>query len=134
LDLQEANGVAVMTSGTYRNFFEAGGQSYSHILDPRTGRPVTHALLSATVLGENPTLADAWSTALLCVGETEGARIAEAEGLKALLIHREGDQLKEYMSSRFLVTPKPAAPAAQVAPPPQPDPAPATAPVPAPAP
>ena len=120
LDLQEANGIAVMTSGTYRNFFEAGGQSYSHILDPRTGRPVTHALLSATVLDESPTLADAWSTALLCVGEVEGARIAEAEGLKALLIHREGDQLKEHMSSSFLAVP---APAAQAAPTPQPDPA-----------
>jgi thiamine biosynthesis lipoprotein len=130
LDLQEANGVAVMTSGTYRNFFEAGGQSYSHILDPRTGRPVTHALLSATVLDENPTLADAWSTALLCVGETEGARIAEGEGLKALLIYREGDQLKEHMSNRFLVAPTPAAPAAQVAPSPQADPAPPAAPAP----
>ena len=89
---------------------------------------MTHALLSATVLDENPTLADAWSTALLCVGETEGARIAEAEGLKALLIYREGDQLKEHMSNRFLASPTPAAPATQVAPPPQPDPAPTAAP------
>jgi len=62
---------------------------------------------------------------LLCVGEVEGARIAEAEGLKALLIHREGDQLKEHMSSSFLAVP---APAAQAAPTPQPDPAAPTAP------
>lgn len=99
LDLEEAAGIAVMTSGTYRNFFESGGKSYSHIIDPRTGRPVTHRLLSATILHEDPTLADAWSTALLCVGETEGARIAEAEGLKAIFIYRDGDQLKESMSS-----------------------------------
>jgi FAD:protein FMN transferase len=101
LDLHEAAGIAVMTSGTYRNFFESGGKSYSHIIDPRTGMPVTHTLLSATVLDENPTFADAWSTALLCVGETDGARIAETEQLKALLIYREGDQLKEHLSSAF---------------------------------
>jgi thiamine biosynthesis lipoprotein len=101
LDLHEAAGVAVMTSGTYRNFFESGGKSYSHILDPRTGQPVTHNLLSTTVLHEDPTLADAWSTALLCVGEVEGARLAEEESLKALFIYREGDQLKEWTSSEF---------------------------------
>ena len=49
----------------------------------------------------DPTLADAWSTALLCVGETEGLRIAEAEGLRALFIHQEGEQLKEALSPAF---------------------------------
>ncbi len=101
LEIHQENGAAVMTSGTYRNFFESGGKSYSHIIDPKTGRPVTHNLLSVTVLHADPTLADAWSTALLCVGESEGARIAEAEGLKALFIYRDGQELKERMSSRF---------------------------------
>lgn len=101
LDLHEEQGTAVMTSGTYRNFFESGGKSYSHILNPKTGRPVTHRLLSTTVLHPDPTWADAWSTALLCVGEEESARIAEAEHLKALFIYGDGDQLKERMSSAF---------------------------------
>lgn len=101
LELHEVAGMAVMTSGTYRNFFESGGKHYSHILDPRTGQPVTHNLLSTTVLHEDPTLADAWSTALLCVGEVEGARLAEEESLKALFIYREGDQLQERMSRAF---------------------------------
>lgn len=104
LDLHEEQGTAVMTSGTYRNFFESGGKTYSHILSPKTGRPVTHNLLSTTVLHPDPTWADAWSTALLCVGETEGARLAEAEHLKALFIYRDGDQLKERMSSAFTGT------------------------------
>lgn len=104
LDLHEEQGTAVMTSGTYRNFFESGGTTYSHILNPKTGRPVTHNLLSTTVLHPDPTWADAWSTALLCVGETEGARLAEAEHLKALFIYRDGDQLKERMSSAFTGT------------------------------
>lgn len=107
LDIHQENGAAVMTSGTYRNFFESGGQSYSHIIDPKTGRPVAHRLLSVTVLHDDPTLADAWSTALLCVGEVEGARIAEAEGLKALFIYRDGEELKERMSSRFMSAPAP---------------------------
>jgi thiamine biosynthesis lipoprotein len=102
LDLHEKQGTAVMTSGTYRNFFESGGKTYSHILNPKTGRPVSHNLLSTTVLHPDPTWADAWSTALLCVGETEGTRIAEAEHLKALFIYRDGGQLKEQMSSAFL--------------------------------
>jgi thiamine biosynthesis lipoprotein len=101
LELHQEAGIAVMTSGTYRNYFEANGKTYSHIIDPRTGMPVTHQLLSTTVLHEDPTLADAWSTALLCVGETEGLRIAEAEGLRALFIHQEGDQLKETLSPAF---------------------------------
>lgn len=99
LDLQEEKGIAVMTAGTYRNFFEDRGRTYSHILDPRTGRPVTHGLLSVTILDADPTLADAWDTALLCAGETEGIRIAEAEHLKALFIYREGTELREWMSS-----------------------------------
>ena len=108
LELHEVAGMAVMTSGTYRNFFESGGKSYSHILDPRTGQPVTHNLLSTTVLHEDPTLADAWSTALLCVGEVEGARIAEQESLKALFIYREGNELKERMSPTFMTETTPA--------------------------
>lgn len=101
LELNQESGVAVMTSGTYRNYFEADGKTYSHIIDPRTGMPVTHNLVSTTVLHDDPTLADAWSTALLCVGETEGLRLAEAEGLRALFIHLDGDKLQQRLSSRF---------------------------------
>ena len=93
--------MAIMTAGTYRHFFEAGGKTYSHILDPRTGRPVTHSLRSVTVLHEDPTWADVWDTALLCVGESDAQRIIEKEGLMALLIWGVGDQdeFQEYFSS-----------------------------------
>lgn len=100
-EIHEQNGVAVMASGTYRNFFESGGQVYSHIIDPKTGRPVSHHLLATTVLHDNPTLADAWSTALLCLGEVEGKAIAEKENIRALFIYHEGNELKEVMSSAF---------------------------------
>jgi thiamine biosynthesis lipoprotein len=102
LDIHQEAGTAIMTAGTYRHFFEDQGQMYSHILNPHTGRPVTHALLSVTILHEDPTLADVWDTALLCVGETEAARIAEAEHLRVLLISKDKNQLREHMSSGFL--------------------------------
>lgn len=103
LEVQEQSGVAIMTSGTYRNFFQEGGKQYSHILDPKTGRPVTHRLLSVTVWHRDPTWADAWSTALLCLGETGGYRIAEQEGLKALFISQENGEPKEYHTPAFSV-------------------------------
>ena len=102
IDIHQKNGSAVMTAGTYRNFFEENGKVYSHIINPQTGRPVTHALLSVTVLHDDPVWADAWDTALLCVGEKEAIELAEREKLKALLIYRENGEFKEYMSPAFL--------------------------------
>lgn len=101
LDVHEERGTAIMTAGTYRNFFEEAGKSYSHIFNPKTGRPVTHNLLSVTLLDQSPTMADAWDTALLCLGETEGSKLAESENLKALFIYKNGDQLQEQMTSAF---------------------------------
>ena len=71
-------------------------------MDPRSGRPVTHNLLSVTILHEDPTLADLWDTALLCVGEDEALKIAKEENLKVLLISDHAHQLVETMSPAFL--------------------------------
>jgi thiamine biosynthesis lipoprotein len=101
IDIKEAKGAAVMTAGTYRNFFEENGHSYSHILNPKTGRPVTHRLRSVTVVHDDPTWADAWDTALLCAGETQAMQIAEAENLKVLLIYEKDKKLQEYASTAF---------------------------------
>ena len=98
---REQSGVAVMKAGTYRNFFEVNGQAYSHILNPKTGRPVTHHLRSVTVIHDDPIWADAWGTALNCVGEQEAARIAEAEQLKVLLIYDGDSKLTEHVSKAF---------------------------------
>jgi thiamine biosynthesis lipoprotein len=102
LDIHQINGSAIMTAGTYRNFFAEQGQTYSHIINPKTGSPVTHHLLSVTVLHDDPTWADAWDTALLCVGEIEAAKIAEAEQLKVLLIYQENNSLQEHLSKAFI--------------------------------
>ena len=87
--------MAVMTSGTYRHYYELNGQRYSHIMDARSGKPVTHDLVAVTVLHEDPTVADAWSTALLCLGQEEGMLLANAEKINALFIRQQGSELLE---------------------------------------
>ncbi len=87
--------MSVMTSGTYRHYYEQNGQRYSHILDARTGKPVTHDLVAVTVLHENPTIADAWSTTLLCLGQADGMKLANAEKLNAIFIRQRGSELME---------------------------------------
>jgi thiamine biosynthesis lipoprotein len=105
ISIHQLNGEAVMTSGTYRNFFEEQGKVYSHIINPKTGKPVDHNLLSVTVLHDDPTWADAWDTALLCQGEEAGYQTAEANKLRALFIYHEGKALKERLSSELAKQP-----------------------------
>ena len=90
--------IAVMTSGTYRHYFDDQGKRYSHILDARTGRPVAHDLVSVTVIHEDPVIADAWSTALLCLGQKAGMKAANAEKIPALFIQQQDNELIESRS------------------------------------
>lgn len=80
---------ALATSGDYRNFFEEGGQRYSHAIDPRTGRPVYHRLASVTVIGTDAIQADGLATALMVMGDEKGPELAAAEGIAAYFIIRE---------------------------------------------
>jgi thiamine biosynthesis lipoprotein len=75
---------AVVTSGSYRHYLDAGGRRLGHIIDPRSGEPVDHALLSVTVVGSDAATAAAWGTALLCLGPVAGVAAADREGLAAL--------------------------------------------------
>lgn len=59
---------AMATSGNYRNFYERNGKKYAHTIDPRTGRPVQHSLLSATVMAPDCATADAYATAFMVMG------------------------------------------------------------------
>ncbi|MEM1300180.1 MAG: FAD:protein FMN transferase [Pseudomonadota bacterium] len=82
--------LGLASSGDYRNFFQQDGQRFSHIVDPRTGRPVTHKTASATVLAENAMLADAWATAFHTMGREEGMAVGEDLGLAVLFTERVG--------------------------------------------
>lgn len=59
---------AMATSGNYRNFYYKDGKKYAHTIDPKTGRPVQHSLLSATVLADRCAIADAYATAFMVMG------------------------------------------------------------------
>ncbi|WP_372572379.1 FAD:protein FMN transferase [Ruegeria jejuensis] len=76
------------TSGDYRNFFETDGVRYSHIIDPTTGRPITHRTTSVTVVADDAMMADAWATAMLVLGAEEGLKIAEERKLAVFFISR----------------------------------------------
>ena len=85
--------VGIATSGNYRNFFEVDGKRFSHLIDPRTGYPIEHDLVSATVIHPSTMVADAWATALMVVGTTEALRLANLYDLSVYLISRNGEQL-----------------------------------------
>lgn len=100
LDLQEA---AMATSGDYRNFFEVQGRVYSHVLDPRTGYPVTNGLVSVSVRAGTCTLADGLATALMVMGHEQGLalleRLEQVEGL--FVIQSPDGQLQNYATPGF---------------------------------
>lgn len=88
--------VAVATSGDYRNFFEREGKRYSHSIDPRTGYPVEHDLVSVTVVHDSAMLADGWATALTVLGADQALAVAQEQDLAVYFIERKEDN---YLSS-----------------------------------
>ncbi|MEM7491793.1 MAG: FAD:protein FMN transferase [Pseudomonadota bacterium] len=88
----EFTDLGMATSGDYRNYFEEAGVRFSHIIDPQTGRPITHETASVTVLAEDAMTADAWATALLALGADRGLDVANTEKLAVLFIVRSGDK------------------------------------------
>lgn len=79
------------TSGTYRNYFEENGQRYSHTIDPITGAPIQHSLVSVSVLAKECMVADAWATALMVLGRQRGQAIAEQHGIAAYFVEKEAE-------------------------------------------
>ena len=98
LNLRDA---AVATSGDYRNFFEVDGRRYSHLLDPRTGYPVAHELVSVTVVHRDCMTADALATALIVLGPEQARALADREGLAAQFVSRAADGLEVDYTASF---------------------------------
>lgn len=82
---------AMATSGDYRSFFEYQGKRYSHTIDPRTMRPITHNLASVTVLADDCMTADATATTLSVMGADEGVAFAKQHQLDTLFMTRDAD-------------------------------------------
>jgi thiamine biosynthesis lipoprotein len=94
--------IALATSGDYRNFFESDGVRFSHTIDPRSGKPITHKLASITILSDTTMKADALATALMVLGPDDGYLIAEQEEIAALFIIKTDDGFVEKASSEFI--------------------------------
>ena len=69
--------IAMATSGNYRNFYYKGGRKYAHTIDPKTGYPVQHSLLSATVLARSCATADAYATSFMVLGVERAKEVLE---------------------------------------------------------
>jgi thiamine biosynthesis lipoprotein len=80
---------SIATAGDYRRYFEVDGRHYSHIIDPRTGFPVTHATVSATALGASCMQADALATVFMVMAPDTALQLANELAVPALLISRE---------------------------------------------
>ncbi len=93
--------IAMATSGDYRNFFESNGVRYSHTIDPRTGKPVTHRLASVTILHPSSMTADALATAMMVLGETEGFELAQKQNIAALFIVKTAEGFEEKSTFAF---------------------------------
>ena len=92
---------AVATSGDYRNFFEYDGNRYSHTIDPRSGRPVTHEGASVTVVSDSAADADALATALLVLGPDDGLKFAANQGIAANFLVRTDSGIEQQRTAGF---------------------------------
>lgn len=97
----QTSDIAIATSGNYHNFYYKNGRKYAHTIDPRTGMPIQHSLLSATVIAPTCARADALATAMMVMGVEKAKSLVEKlQNIEALLIYT--DTLNNY---RLYVSP-----------------------------
>jgi thiamine biosynthesis lipoprotein len=90
----------VVTSGNYRKFYVKDGKKYAHTIDPRTGYPVTHNLLSAAILAADGFTADAYATYCMVVGLEESVRFIESTPeIEGCLVYDDNGEFKTWTSS-----------------------------------
>ncbi len=90
---------AMATSGNYRNFYYKGGKKYAHTIDPHTGRPVQHNILSATVLCDRCARADAYSTSFMVMGLEQAKKVLQRNpDLMAYFIYDDHGETKVWYS------------------------------------
>lgn len=94
---------AVATSGNYRNFYIENGKKYAHTIDPKTGYPVQHSLLSTTVLADDCMTADAFATAFMVLGLEKSIELANSRNdIEVYFIYAdEAGNYKSYISDGF---------------------------------
>ncbi len=95
------SGVAIATSGDYRNYFEENGKRYSHTIDPTTGYPIDHSLASITVISESSAYADGLATALNVLGAEKALQLAQQQGLAIYMLVKTDEGFAAQYSEAF---------------------------------
>lgn len=97
------NNQAFATSGDYRNFFEVNGVRYAHVIDPRTGNPVSNGVVSVSVIADSCTLADGLATALMIMGAEKGIELVNRlDKVESLIVVEKSDgSLVDFYSTGF---------------------------------
>ena len=102
-EIVELSDKAMATSGDYRNFFERQGKTYTHVIDPRTGYPVSNGVVSASVISDTCMMADGLATAVMVMGHEKGLdmvnRLAGTECL--IIVGKQDGSLENIYSSGF---------------------------------
>lgn len=93
---------AVATSGDYRNYYESDGRRFSHIIDPGTGKPINHQLVSVTVIHPSSMTADGLSTAMMVMGEEKALAFAQENDLAAYIIAKTDHGFIEQSTVKFM--------------------------------
>lgn len=96
MEVLDITDIAMATSGNYRNFYVKGGKKYAHTIDPRTGRPVQHNILSSTVLATDCATADAYATSFMVLGLEDAKKVlSKHTELMAFFVYTKEDGTTE---------------------------------------
>lgn len=109
----ELTDVGLATSGNYRNYYYKDGKKYAHTIDPRTGYPVQHSILSSTVIAKDCMTADALATAFMVMGLEKAEAYANSDpSIDAYFIYSgENGEYKTFFTKgmkRYIASPQPA--------------------------
>ena len=92
---------SIATSGSYKNYFEQDNKRYSHLINPKSGKPIQHKTISVSVLNESNAIADAWATAMHIMDHTTAINIANNLDIPILIYYKEGEEIKEESSKSW---------------------------------
>lgn len=92
---------SISTAGSYRNYYYLQGKRISHLIDPDTGKPITHNLVSVSVIAHTALEADSWDTGLLIMGFKKAKKLILKEKLSVCLITKKKNIFLTWMSPKF---------------------------------
>ncbi|MBL4831727.1 MAG: FAD:protein FMN transferase [Aliivibrio sp.] len=100
-EIIEPGDMGLATSGDYRNYFERDGIRYSHIINPETGKPINHKVVSVSVLDPSCMTADGLATGFMVLGAEQALELANRENIPMFMVIKTDDGFEEIVSEAF---------------------------------